>query len=47
MKCVECDKHPFCNKIENAQQDICQNFIKKPLKTTITRKENLKDEQQK
>lgn len=33
MKCIECGKYPFCNKIENSQQDICKNFIKRIITT--------------
>ena len=29
MKCIKCGKYPFCNKIENSQQEACKNFIKR------------------
>lgn len=31
MKCINCGKYPFCNKIENAQQESCEKFIKRKL----------------
>lgn len=46
MKCIKCGKYPFCNKIENSQKEACEGFIKRPLEITVTRKEVLKDEQQ-
>lgn len=45
MKCINCRKYPFCNKIENSQQKACENFIKRPLDTMVTRKEDLENEQ--
>lgn len=29
MKCINCGKFPFCNRIENSQQAACENFIKR------------------
>jgi len=46
MKCINCGKYPFCNKIENSQQTACENFIKRPLGIEVTRREVLKNEQQ-
>lgn len=31
MKCINCGKYPFCNKIENSQQEACESFIKRKL----------------
>ena len=31
MKCIQCGKYPFCNKIENSQQDACKEFIKRKI----------------
>lgn len=45
MKCINCGKYPFCNKIENSQQNACEDFIKRPLGITVTRKEDLENEQ--
>lgn len=45
MKCINCGKYPFCNKIENSQQKACENFIKRPLEIEVTRRDELKDEQ--
>ena len=33
MKCIECGKYPFCNNIEEAEQDACDEFIKRTLKS--------------
>jgi len=44
MKCIKCGKYPFCNKIENSQQDACEEFIKRPLGIKITREEDAKNE---
>ncbi len=44
MKCINCGKYPFCNKIENSQQEACEKFIKRPLGTEVTRRDELKDE---
>lgn len=46
MKCINCGKYPFCNKIENSQQEACKNFIKRPLGIKVTRRDDLKNEQQ-
>lgn len=26
MKCIKCGKYPFCNKIQDSQQEACENF---------------------
>lgn len=44
MKCINCGKYPFCNKIENSQQEACENFIKRPLGIEVTRKDENKSE---
>ena len=31
MKCINCGKYPFCNKIENSQQEACNKFIKRKI----------------
>ncbi len=31
MKCINCGKYPFCNKIENSQQEACKCFIKRKI----------------
>ncbi|HJJ11258.1 MAG TPA: hypothetical protein OIM49_05905 [Clostridiaceae bacterium] len=31
MKCINCGKYPFCNKIEKPQQEACENFIKRKI----------------
>ena len=45
MKCINCGKYPFCNKIENSQQEACENFIKRPLGIEATRKDEFNNEQ--
>lgn len=30
-KCIKCGKFPFCNKIEDSQQEGCEEFIKRSL----------------
>lgn len=37
MKCINCGKFPFNNKIKDLQQKVCENFIK------ITRKDGIKN----
>ena len=44
MKCIKCGKYPFCNKIENSQQEACRDFIKRSLGIKITREEEAKNE---
>lgn len=44
MKCINCGKYPFCNKIENSQQEACEKFIKRTLGIMVTRKEEGKNE---
>ena len=44
MKCINCGKYPFCNKIANSQQEACEIFIKRPLGIKITREEEEKNE---
>lgn len=44
MKCIDCGKYPFCNKIENSQQKACEGFIKRPLEIEATRKDEIKSE---
>lgn len=39
MKCINCGKYPFCNKIENAQQEACEKFIKRPIEIEVKRDE--------
>ena len=29
MKCIKCGRYPFCEKIENPQQEACNEFIKR------------------
>ena len=31
MKCINCGRFPFCNKIENSQQEACENFVKRKI----------------
>lgn len=31
MKCINCGKYPFCNKIENSQHEACESFIRRKL----------------
>lgn len=45
MKCINCGKYPFCNKIENSQQEACEKFIKRPLEIEVTRKDEFNNEQ--
>lgn len=45
MKCINCGKYPFCNKIENSQQEACGKFIKRPLGIKVTRKDEFNNEQ--
>ena len=47
MKCINCGKYPFCNKIEDSQQKACESFIKRSLAIEVTRKDELKNEQTK
>lgn len=44
MKCINCGKYPFCNKIENSQQKACEGFIKRPLGIEGKRKDENKSE---
>ena len=46
MRCIECGKYPFCLKIEDSQKDACEHSIKRPLNTTVTRKDVKKYEQE-
>ena len=39
MKCIDCGKYPFCNRIDNSQQEQCENFIKRKLIIDIERKD--------
>ncbi len=39
MKCINCGKFPFCNKIQDSQQEACEEFIKRLLEIEIKRKE--------
>ena len=34
MKCIQCGRYPFCNKIQNSQQEACEEFIKRKLLIT-------------
>lgn len=34
MKCIQCGRYPFCNKIQNSQQEACEEFIKRKLMIT-------------
>ena len=34
MKCIQCGRYPFCNKIQNSQQEACEKFIKRKLMIT-------------
>lgn len=34
MKCIKCGRYPFCNKIQNSQQEACEEFIKRKLMIT-------------
>lgn len=43
MKCINCGKFPFNNKIKDLQQKVCENFIKKILDIKITRKDGIKN----
>lgn len=47
MKCINCGKYPFCNKIENSQQEACKEFIKRPLGIEVTRKDEFNNERKK
>lgn len=31
MKCINCGKFPFCNKIQDSQQEACEEFIKRKI----------------
>ena len=31
MKCINCGKLPFCNKIQDSQQEACEQFIKRKI----------------
>lgn len=31
MKCIKCGRYPFCNKIQDSQQEACESFIKRKL----------------
>lgn len=31
MKCIKCGKYPFCNKIQDSQQEVCEDFRKRKL----------------
>jgi len=39
MKCINCGKFPFCNKIQDSQQEACENSIKRPLEIEVKRNE--------
>ena len=47
MKCINCGKYPFCNKIENSQQEACESFIKRYFSIKKTRKDDFNNERQK
>lgn len=47
MKCINCGKYPFCNKIENSQQEACESFIKRNFNIKKTRKDDFNNERQK
>lgn len=34
MKCIKCGKYPFCNKIQDSQQEVGEDFKKRKLITT-------------
>lgn len=38
MKCINCRKYPFCNKIENSQQEACKEFIKRELSIEVEKR---------
>lgn len=44
MKCIKCGRYPFCNKIQDSQQEACEKFIKRLLGIKITREEEEKNE---
>lgn len=44
MKCINCGKYPFCNKIENSQQKACEGFIKRTLEIKVMRKDEFENE---
>ena len=39
MKCINCGKYPFCNKIKDSQQEACEEVIKRPLEIEVKRDE--------
>lgn len=43
MKCIKCGRYPFCNKIQDSQQEACRDFIKRILGIKITREEEKKE----
>ena len=43
MRCVECGKYPFCEKIDNPQKTDCANMIKKPLKIEKQKENEMKE----
>lgn len=47
MKCINCGKYPFCNKIEDSQQKACGSFVKRPLEIEAIRKEKITNERKK
>ncbi|MDY2734637.1 hypothetical protein [Intestinibacter sp.] len=38
MKCINCGKYPFCNKIENSQQETCKEFMKRKLSIEVEKR---------
>lgn len=34
-KCIKCGRFPFCNKIEDSQQEACEEFIKRSLNIEV------------
>ncbi len=38
MKCINCGKYPFCNKIENSQQKACEKFIKREFSVEVKKR---------
>lgn len=44
MKCIKCGRYPFCNKIQDSQQEACRDFIKRTLRIKNTKEEEKKNE---
>lgn len=39
MKCINCGKYPFCNKIKDSQQEACEEAIKRSVEVEVKRDE--------